>query len=444
MSPATVTAPASRSAGLLADAARLVSEAFELLANDEGATGLAREDFATLAGDCEGLRHRIEATQVVAMARYAAIEESIDPVTGDTTEVQHPLGHAEEFADTDLGAALNWSPRTASGRLSDAVTAAERTPRLLRMAGHGQVGMAQVRAVGDELLNASPATCAVVEDDVIRAGITGWTTRQTARRTRTLVLKWETGAARQAATRERRRELGVWFTPHHTHGLTSMTATLPSELAATVHGIIEEHAHHLRDMSTTPKPLAEHRVDALADLITNQAEVTTTLVFHVPVRATGTTCTRALGDVTIPGIGHIPAEVITRLTRDLDTTLVRALTDPTTGVLHDTSSDAYRPGVRIRRFLEIRDQHCRFPTCDTPARACEADHVTPWPRGHTTPANLQLLCKHHHRVKHESVRLTPFGGHPDRQVSAWQGRMPSWVRRGRVTPRSTGRKPRTW
>ncbi|WP_207948229.1 hypothetical protein, partial [Metallococcus carri] len=42
------------------------------------------------------------------------------------------------------------------------------------------------------------------------------------------------------------------------------------------------------------------------------------------------------------------------------------------------------------------------------------------------------------------LRLTPFGGHPDRQVSAWQGRMPSWVRRGRVTPRSTGRKPRTW
>ncbi|NHN54420.1 HNH endonuclease [Calidifontibacter sp. DB0510] len=412
MPPTSTATPSNRSAGLLADAARLVSQAFELLANDDATIELPRQEFAALAGDCEQLRHRIEATQVVAMARYAAIEETTDPDTGQTREVHHPLGHAEEFADTDLGTALNWSPRTASGRLSDAVTAAERTPRLLRMAGHGQVGMAQVRAVGDELLNASPATCAVVEDDVIRAGITGWTTRQTARRTRTLVLTWETGAARQAATRERRRELGVWFTGHHIHGLTSMTAVLPSELAATVHGIIEDHAHHLRDMSATSKTLAEHRVDALTDLISAQAEVTTTLVFHVPVRPSDDGHTRALGDVTIPGIGHIPAEVITRLTRDLDTTLVRALTDPATGVLHDTSSDAYRPGIRIRRFLETRDQHCRFPTCDTPARACEADHVTPWPNGPTTPANLQLLCKHHHRVKHESnwsVTMTDDG-----------------------------------
>ncbi len=43
-----------------------------------------------------------------------------------------------------------------------------------------------------------------------------------------------------------------------------------------------------------------------------------------------------------------------------------------------------------------------------------------------------------------TMRLTPFSGHPDRQVSAWQGRMPSWVPRGRVTPRSTGARPLTW
>src|SRR5699024_3234303 len=80
-----------------------------------------------------------------------------------------------------------------------------------------------------------------------------------------------------------------------------------------------------------------------------------------------------------------------------------ALVDQTTGALLGTSCQTYRPATRVRRQVELRDRHCRFPGCDRPARWCDADHVERWPDGPTDVTNLQLLCRHHHRVKHETA-----------------------------------------
>ena len=120
----------------------------------------------------------------------------------------------------------------------------------------------------------------------------------------------------------------------------------------------------------------------------------------------------ALGDVDIDGVGMIPAAVIARMMRDLDISIVRALIDTETGTLRETSARAYRPSAAVRRFVITRDGHCRFPGCSHPARWCETDHVQPWPAGQTSADNLQLLCKHHHRTKHETawkVTMTPDG-----------------------------------
>ena len=55
----------------------------------------------------------------------------------------------------------------------------------------------------------------------------------------------------------------------------------------------------------------------------------------------------------------------------------------------------------LRRAVEARDQHCTHPGCDTPARWCDAHHVTHWIEGGaTTLANLRLLCRRHHRAAH--------------------------------------------
>ncbi|KNX38021.1 HNH endonuclease signature motif containing protein [Luteipulveratus halotolerans] len=117
-------------------------------------------------------------------------------------------------------------------------------------------------------------------------------------------------------------------------------------------------------------------------------------------------------DAIVPGIGVISGALVAELTRAVGTRITRALVDASTGTLLETCTSSYRPTAAIRRLLVLRDQHCRFPGCSQPGRYCEADHVTPWPLGRTSADNLQLLCKHHHRAKHEAgwaVAMTSEG-----------------------------------
>ena len=62
-------------------------------------------------------------------------------------------------------------------------------------------------------------------------------------------------------------------------------------------------------------------------------------------------------------------------------------------------SSAYRPSVRMSRYLEARDRTCCFPGCHRPAIRCDDDHRIPWPLGPTDPENLHNLCRRHHRAK---------------------------------------------
>lgn len=123
-----------------------------------------------------------------------------------------------------------------------------------------------------------------------------------------------------------------------------------------------------------------------------------------------------VGDVLVEGIGVIPAAVLAELCKTLGTTLTRALVDTETGATVETSDITYRPGARLRRFVVTRDQHCRFPGCTRPARLDDLDHIVRWPEGDTAASNLQCLCRHHHRAKHEGgwqVSMTSDG------VCAW-------------------------
>lgn len=64
----------------------------------------------------------------------------------------------------------------------------------------------------------------------------------------------------------------------------------------------------------------------------------------------------------------------------------------------------------LRRALRSRDRGCRFPGCEN-RRFLDAHHVHHWARGGpTTLGNLVLLCRHHHRLVHES------GWHVDRRM----------------------------
>ena len=108
----------------------------------------------------------------------------------------------------------------------------------------------------------------------------------------------------------------------------------------------------------------------------------------------------------IPGIGVIGGDVDAAILGKIETRIARVLLDERTGVVIETGISTYLPNQEMRRFVQERDGHCRFPGCSRNAKRCEPDHFTPYSRGGLTAIwNLDSLCKHH----------------PPRQTQRWLG-----------------------
>jgi hypothetical protein len=100
----------------------------------------------------------------------------------------------------------------------------------------------------------------------------------------------------------------------------------------------------------------------------------------------------------LAGYGPIPASVARTLSADAK--WKRFITDPMTGNLLDYGRETYIPPQSLVDFLAARDRICRFPGCSQPSRVTDIDHAIPWEEGgRTSPSNLGLLCRRHHRMK---------------------------------------------
>jgi len=77
----------------------------------------------------------------------------------------------------------------------------------------------------------------------------------------------------------------------------------------------------------------------------------------------------------------------------------------------EMQSSARLVSGKLRRALDARDRHCRFPGCDIPAIWSDAHHIEHWANGGLTKLfNLVLLCRRHHRMVHEGRwQLQPAG-----------------------------------
>ncbi|MGY1724029.1 DUF222 domain-containing protein [Blastococcus sp. SYSU DS0533] len=87
---------------------------------------------------------------------------------------------------------------------------------------------------------------------------------------------------------------------------------------------------------------------------------------------------------------------------------------------------AYEPTAAQRRFLHVRDRHCRMPGCRRRPGRCDIDHGQAHADGGPTDCwNLCCLCRRHHRIK-TFARGWSFTLHPDGQLVV---RTPSGVSR---------------
>jgi hypothetical protein len=116
-------------------------------------------------------------------------------------------------------------------------------------------------------------------------------------------------------------------------------------------------------------------------------------------------------------IGSVAADVVLP-----PSTLRRyACTDGAFGLLFGVTGADLALGRRTRYFtsrqrsaLTVRDGHCTYPGCSTPATWCDGHHLVHWLDGGPTDlANAALLCGRHHTLVHRRRlpgRLDPTSG----------------------------------
>jgi hypothetical protein len=108
----------------------------------------------------------------------------------------------------------------------------------------------------------------------------------------------------------------------------------------------------------------------------------------------------------------MPRRVLARLTCDAELRLAGV---DTHGHPADVGRRTRQVPADLRRALQMRDRHCRFPGCRR-TRRVHAHHVVHWAAGGRTDfSNLVLLCSHHHRFVHDrGWTLRPVRHQPGR------------------------------
>lgn len=262
------------------------------------------------------------------------------------------------------------------------------------------------------------------------------------------------------AERAERREL--FLSRYGTDGMWALSGTLDTETGLALSAALESVCEAIRT-DGSDRSLAQLRHDALAALISG--ELSAGLPIHkgvrphlmiitsqgspVPGRRDSGRPTVSAPGLGAPGLGApsdselldrgdgtqgvlwLSGHARQRLGCDA---ITQTLTVDGDGVPLRLGRTARVVPPALRRVIDIRDRHCTFAGCTTPAVWCQAHHLVHWEDGGPTDErNLALTCQFHHKAIHErgfDLRWAPDGSHlqtlrPDRTViSVRAGRHP--------------------
>ena len=424
----------------------LMREAFE-----DAQAGVGSLPCVDLAAEVDGAQQVINAgcaVQALRVAQYAARVSEQD-ACGQWVEVDQPLGQVGEFAADCFGPMLAMGPVAAGRKVETAAALASRLPLTLAAMSAGDLDWWRASIIATELGEASGESCAAVEALIFPA-VLSETAGAVTRRVRRVLARIDADAVRVKTAKER-LERFVQAYPSRVPGLTTWVASLPAADSAACWAAIDDLAHRMRGDDPT-RTLEQCRADALVDLMLTNVAVTTTVTVMIPAQTATVdeppdslqrdllargepdllSPSRPLNPLAntddfgqpapdpnplieptwqqicamgyeIPGIGVIGGDIVAGILAKFDTRIARVLLDEHTGVVIETGIKDYLPNRAMRRFVQQRDGHCRFPGCRRNAKRCEPDHVIPFSRGGPTAIwNLVTICKHHHRVKHDA------------------------------------------
>ena len=329
----------------------------------------------------------------------------------------------DDMEREDVATALRLAPQTAQNRIDIARTLVGHLPQVCSALSTGEISAAHATSIAREVSdildkNVPQSTIRKIEEVAI-AHAEFHTPSQVTNKVRATIAKLapEEFEAESAKARDDRR---VEIYPGK-YGMSTVVAILPAADAQTVMLAIDKLARiRLKEEcsasvntsgngssgnGSSGTRLEQLRADALTQLSASYLATSKdeALNHRRPVTVNLTIdLNTLLGLDENPGIligyGAIPAQVARELAADGKWR--RFITDPITGNLLDYGRDTYEPPQALIDFLMARDRTCRFPGCRQPARTADIDHAHPWATGGmTSPENMGLLCRRHHRMK---------------------------------------------
>jgi hypothetical protein len=319
----------------------------------------------------------------------------------------------DRWATDEIAAVLRIAPSTATTRVALARLLAGPLLATRKALLEGRITARHALVLAEAARRLDDTTATAVQDRVLATG-TDDTVAEFARRVRRAVLILDPSGQEQrhcVAVEQRR----VVITPDD-DGMAQLWAFLPAVGAATVGAALNALAAEGRNgRGGDARTADQRRADALvtmADAIladpNRGRQQGQAPAIHVTV-ATSTLIGQDDQPAELAGYGPISARTARRLATTENANWRTLLTDDA-GQLVDVGRRSYRPRQVLRDFIVARDRRCAFPGCAQPAVRCDLDHVRPYRKGGTTdPANLQTLCRRHHRAKHET-EWTPRRG----------------------------------
>ena len=336
----------------------------------------------------------------------------------------------DESEREDVATALRLSPSTAQMRIDVARTLSNHLPATCDALATGLISSSHATLIARESADAlkrgvSPDILFVIEEKAI-AHSEFHTPAQVGRKLRTLFAQYapeEFEKAHEIARDTR----SVRIFPEG-DGMSTVIALLPAEDAQTVYLAINAMIEYQDVGSSNQANISGNqtedslnptidmkRADALAaiaadflarisdDYTPRRRPISLNLTMDLP-----TMLGLADNPAELSGYGPIPPTIARSLAAD--GRWRKFITDPGTGNLLDCGRESYIPSQPLADFLTARDRICRFPGCSQPARVGDIDHAKSWDEGgKTSPDNLGILCRRHHRLKtHGGWKLASF------------------------------------
>ena len=391
----------------------------------ETLTGLVAIDPANLSRS--GRIDYLAALERQSAWLQAVLQRAIVAVAGETPSIAENMWDGVDGAEReDIAAALRLSGNTAQMRIDVARTLVNHLPNTCSALAMGEISSAHATVIAKE-------TAAAIRDGISEFAIYQieekalafaefHTPGQVANKVRTTIAQLAPLEFEKVVDRARETRRVSCY--NEADGMATVVAILPAQDAQTVMKSIEAYILTMNERdevdragctgaelssaatSTWSLLTADNkRADALTAILSSalaenvdevrphRRPVTVNVTIDLP-----TLLGLAENPGQLSGYGAIPASVARELASDA--TWKRFITDPQTGNLLDYGREKYEPPQALVDFLLARDRTCRFPGCRQPASRTDIDHAESWESGgETTPENLGLLCRRHHRLK---------------------------------------------